>query len=147
MPINHAFAFNTGSTISGTIQVGDLAISDSVQNYGADYGNVKWWGGPDETLGYVIAESVPSNTQPTEIPGVTASVGFWRSNGLTDQAFVDLGNTVFGQNFTTASQTQNWLNNNGYWSSYQSPIETYFILFQDGSIMTTQDGYGIEKQY
>ena len=147
MVVNHIFTYNPGPTISGTTQVGNLAISELQESYGENYADFKWWAGPDETLGYVIAETVPSNTQPTEISGVTGNVGFWRSDGFSESAFVDLANNIFGQNFTTGSQAQNWLNNNGYWSSYATPIETNFILFQDGSIMTAQNGYSIEKQY
>jgi hypothetical protein len=138
------FAYNTGSTIDGTTQVGDLAVGTPTSGF---TNSPQFWNGPDEELGYVIAVPVSSNTQPTPIPGVFASVGFWRSADLTEGSFVELTNTVFNQSFTTANQAQNWLNNNGYWSSYPNPVETYFILFQDDTIMTAQNGDGIEKQY
>ena len=144
------FAFNPippSSPISGTTQTGDLAIGVLDEPYADNYGGVIWWNGPDEELGYVIAVPVSGNTQPTPLSGVTASVGFWRSADLTEGSFVELTNTVFNQSFTTANQAQNWLNNNGYWSSYPNPVETYFILFQDDTIMTAQNGDGIEKQY
>ena len=110
-------AYNTGSTISGTIQIGDLAIGLTEQDYSSNPGGVIWWMGPDEDLGYVIAVPVSGNTQPTEIVGVTASVGFFRSDLLTDNSFIDLANVVFNQNFSSASDTKNWLNSNGYWTS------------------------------
>ena len=147
MATTRPFTYNTGAPISGTTQTGDLAIGVLDELYSDNYGGVIWWNGPDEELGYVISVPVSSNTQPTPIPGVFASVGFWRSADLTEGSFVELTNTVFNQSFTTANQAQNWLNNNGYWSSYPDPVETYFILFQDDTIMTAQNGDGIEKQY
>ena len=68
MPTTRPFAYNTGSTIVGTIQIGDLAIGVDPLNYAGGVGGVQWWGGPDEDLGYVIAHTVPSGTQPTQVP-------------------------------------------------------------------------------
>jgi hypothetical protein len=59
------FAYNPSLTpISGTIQVGDLAVG-SVNGGGFNVG--VWWNGPDEEQGYVIAIPVPDNTQPTPV--------------------------------------------------------------------------------
>ena len=148
--IQKIFAYNTGSLISGTTQVGDIAVSEANVEYSADYGGLQWWGGPDETNGYVIAHTDPSGNH-NGASGGTAYLGFWRSTGLTDSDFLILCDSIpprIGDTpFTTANQAQNWLFNNGYWSSYPEPVETYFILFQDDSIMTAQNGDGIEKQY
>ena len=150
MAIQKIFAYNTGSLISGTTQVGDIAISEADVEYSANYGGLQWWGGPDETNGYVIAHTDPSGNH-NGASGGTAYLGFWRSTGLTDSDFLILCDSIpprIGDTpFTTANQAQNWLFNNGYWSSYPEPVETYFILFQDDSIMTAQNGDGIEKQY
>ena len=62
-------AYNTGSTISGTIQVGNLAVGTTVQDYSSNLGGVTWWMGPNEELGYVIAKPISGNTQPTPILG------------------------------------------------------------------------------
>jgi hypothetical protein len=48
----------------------------------------------------------------------TASVGFYRSADLTENSFVELTNTVFGQNFTNGTDCKTWLNDNGYWTSF-----------------------------
>jgi hypothetical protein len=145
------FAYNTGAPISGTTQYGTLIVGDIDVEYSADYGGVKWWGGANEELGFVIAQSVPTGQPvPSGVTG-TANVGFLRSKLLTSESFLNLANYVGAKNgqlpFTTSNQAQNWLNNNGYWSSYPVPSETYFILFQDNAIMTAQNGDGIEKQY
>jgi hypothetical protein len=142
------FAYNPGPQIPGTEQLGNLSIGAPISGF---TNNPQYWNGPDEEIGYVIAQSVSGNTQPTPISGVTASVGFYRSEYLTDESFITVANIVGYENgqppFTTASQAQNWLYNNGYWSSSPEPVETYFILFQDDSIMTAQNGDNIEKQY
>jgi len=111
-------AYNTGAPIAGTTQIGDLAIGDTEQDYSSSLGGVTWWMGPDQDLGYVIGVPVPSNTQPTEIPGVTASVGFFRSDDLTENSFINLTNVVFNQNFTTGYDAKTWLNGNGYWTNF-----------------------------
>jgi len=117
MATTRPFAYNTGSTIEGTIQVGTLSVGVSEQDYSSNPGGVKWWMGPDEDLGYVIAKSVPNNTQPTEV-GVTASVGFERTSSKTDELFIELSNRVVNQGFTDATQASIWLTDNGYWNSY-----------------------------
>ena len=61
-------AYNTGGNIPDTEQVGDLAVGSSGNRYDTQPGGVQWWNGPDEDLGYVIAESVPGNTQPSNVP-------------------------------------------------------------------------------
>jgi hypothetical protein len=49
---------------------------------------------------------------------VTASVGFFRSDDLTESSFVNLTNVVFNQNFTTGNEASDWLTSNGYWNSW-----------------------------
>ena len=60
------FAYNTGSPIAGTEQVGDLAVGFPTAGFLAT--GLQWWNGPDEDLGYVIAHTVPNNSQPTPVP-------------------------------------------------------------------------------
>jgi hypothetical protein len=64
MSTTRPFSYNTGSPISGTIQVGDLAIGYPTTGYTG----MEWWNGPDEDLGYVIAQPVSGDTQPTNVP-------------------------------------------------------------------------------
>ena len=102
--------------------------------------NTKWWNGPDESLGHVIAVPVATNTQPTPISGVSASVGFYRTNGLTDNGFISLAQSVArkygaGQTFSTADNAKTWLNTNGFWTSY-TPTSYVAGLFK-----TTYSGY------
>jgi hypothetical protein len=64
MSTTRPFSYNTGSPISGTIQVGDLAVGYPTSGYTG----MEWWNGPDEDLGYVIAQPVSGDTQPTNVP-------------------------------------------------------------------------------
>lgn len=125
MATTRPFAYNLGSPISGTIQVGDLAIGVSPLDYGTNPGGIQWWMGPDENLGYVIAHPTPSGTQPNPVLP-NAYVGFWRSSLLTEQSFVDLANNIPPTRgviqFSSATDASEWLTNNGYWNSY---VNTY----------------------
>ena len=67
MATSRPFAYNTGSAIAGTEQVGDIAIGTPTSGFIST--GLIWWNGPDEDLGYVIAHTVPSGTQPTPVPG------------------------------------------------------------------------------
>jgi hypothetical protein len=115
MSTSRPFAYNTGSTISGTIQVGDLAIGTPTSGF---TNSPQFWNGPDEDLGYVIAGPVPSNTQPTPISGVTASVQFWRSRDKTEESFIEIANYITGQSFGSGNDASTYLTTNGYWNSW-----------------------------
>jgi hypothetical protein len=123
MAFARPFAYNPGTLIPGTEQVGNLSIGAPTSGF---TNNPQYWNGPDEELGYVIAQSVSGNTQPTPISGVTASVGFFRTEDFTDGSFIDLSETIAQQSFATAADAKTWLNNNGYWTSYESsPVTGY----------------------
>jgi hypothetical protein len=127
MATTRPFAYNTGSPIDGTIQVVDLAVGTTNQDYSSNPGGVTWWMGPDEDLGYVIAKPVSGNTQPTPISGVTASLGFYRTKTLTDNDFIGLAEYVASKNntpqtFSSATDASIWLTNNGFWNSYITPV-------------------------
>jgi len=124
MAITRPFAYNTGTTISGTIQFGNLAIGNSQVDYSLDYGGVKWWMGPDEDLGYVIAHENASGNQPNPV-GSSAYVQFWRTNLFTDNSFLTLMNSLPTRNglspFTNTYDGYSWLTTNGYWTTFMAP--------------------------
>ena len=67
MSTSRAFKYNpSGTTISGTTQVGSVSVASSNVD---DFGNGGWWNGPDEDLGYVICLPVPLDNQDTPVPG------------------------------------------------------------------------------
>jgi len=142
MPTTIPFSYNTGSTISGTTQVGSLAVGTTDQEYSGNLGGVPWWMGADEQLGYVIAHPVPSNTQPTQIPGVFASLGFDRTKNFLDSSFITLAEYVSKkystpQTFTSAVDASIWLTANGFWNSYVSPV-----LYLDAGNPSSYPGSG-----
>lgn len=126
--IQKIFAYNVGSPIPGTIQVGDIVIIEDVANYSVNLGGVEWWAGPDESLGYVIVYPVPTGTHPTPIPGVFSYIGFLGTknmlNPFDEATFVELTNASFNQNFTSGNDASTWLTNNGYWNSWVSITPT-----------------------
>lgn len=52
MATTRPFAYNLGSPIGGTEQLGNLAIGTPTSGFTE---SPKFWNGPDEDLGYVIA--------------------------------------------------------------------------------------------
>jgi hypothetical protein len=120
MSTSRPFAYNTGSTISGTIQVGSLAVGTPTTGF---TGSMEWWNGADEDLGYVIAIPVPDDSQPAP-DGRTASVAFYRSTDKTEISFVEWVNNVFDQSFTNGNDASDWLTANGYWNSWIAPSPT-----------------------
>ena len=143
MPTTRPFAYNTGSTIVGTLQIGDLAIGVDPLDYSGGVGGVQWWGGPDEDLGYVIAHPTPDGSQPNPL-GIPAYLGFWRSEFLTESSFIGLAEYVSVQHgspqtFNSGSSAKIWLNTNGYWTSYD---EITPIIYLDAGNNLSYSGSG-----
>ena len=126
MSTSRPFAYNPGSLIPGTEQVGDLSIGSPISGF---TNNPQYWNGPNEELGYVIARAVSGNTQPTPLSGVTASVGFFRTAGFNDSSFIQLSEYISRkystpQTFSSATEASIWLTNNGFWNSFISVTPT-----------------------
>ena len=120
MATSRPFSYNTGSTISGTTQIGDLAVGMPIDGFEST--GLQWWNGPDEDLGYVIAYPQSGNTQPTPGGGF-ASVQFWRSSILDEGTFISLSEWISlkystQQTFISGDDAKTWLNNNGFWTSW-----------------------------
>lgn len=123
------------AAISGTQQVGSLAVGTSAQAYSTKPGGVVWWMSPDTASGYVI--SAPRAGQPNQTAD-TGTVRFWRSKLKTDASFLELVNKLskkFGggvlANVTAADA---WLTSNGYWTTWVQP-------YVAGLYKTTYAGY------
>ena len=87
MSTTRPFAYNLGLPITGTTQLGDLAIGVDPLDYPGGVGGVRWWEGPDEDLGYVICRPNLSGNQPNPV-GSSAYVQFWRTTSFTDNSFL-----------------------------------------------------------
>jgi hypothetical protein len=155
-PWTYAFAYNTGSTINNTEQLGNLAIATGLTLGGG----VEWWNGPDFQLGYVIARPVPSKTQPTPIGGLSAYTGFIRSDALNDASYVTMANDFKNRfinlpatgTFDNASQVATQANEDGLWTSWTPPIDqiiysgsNYNSLWTSG--VTISVGLGVQIEY
>jgi hypothetical protein len=117
---NRLFTYSS-TPISGASQSGNLAISTT---YIPGY---TWWGGPDESVGYVIAhaDAAPGRTERNKGATISGnSVGFWRTATQSDADFLSMFNGIFNQNYATASTAAAWLNSNGYWTSYSGSSST-----------------------
>lgn len=143
MANSRPFAYNTGSQVSGTEQLGSLAIGIDPQSSPGP-GGLTWWNGPNEALGYVIAYPQPSGNHPT--PTATDSyLGFFRSDALTESSFISLANYISNGatgTFTTGTEAKSWLNSNGYWTSYVGPVLSLDASTYSGSGTTWTDSVG-----
>ena len=120
MATSTPLAYNLGAPISGTTQVGNLAIGTPTSGF---TNSPQFWNGPDEDLGWVIAFPVSGNTHPTPVPGVNASLGFYRTSALDYNSFINLSeyvalNNNTPQTFSSATDASTWLTSNGYWNSW-----------------------------
>ena len=122
------FAYNPGAPISGTTQYDDLAVGNVDIDYSNNYGGVQWWASPEEITGYIIGNARPGGQPVPSGATGTANVGFFRSSGRTDQAFLNLANYIGAKNgqptFTTTNQAEIWLESNGYYTSFNLPTPT-----------------------
>jgi hypothetical protein len=118
--------FNTGSTISGTTQIGELAAGTSPQDYSTQPGGLRWWSTPNRDDGYIIAHVNTEANQPNPLSVPNVRVGFWKCD-KTEEAFIQRVEYISladgtPQTFTGGTQAKEWLNNNGYWTSYSQYI-------------------------
>ncbi len=101
------------------------------------YGNLT--SGSPDVYSYFV-NNISGNTQPTPISGVTASVGFFRTDDFTDNSFIILAQYVaneYGtpQTFSNGNDASVWLTTNGFWNSY--PASTTLIMNLDSTIGVT----------
>ena len=106
------FAYNSGSQISGTQKYGNLTVATSSQNFSGGYGGVRWFNGPDESIGWVLGFAREDNQQP----------GFIRTDNKTDAEFLAMVNNLSERRsqsaFTDGAAAKTWLNANGYWTNW-----------------------------
>lgn len=134
--------------ISGTTQIGDLAVGATSQEYSRNPGDVKFWMTPNEDFGFVIAKPISAGNQPynPSISATGAYVGFSRSTDFSDSSFVGLVNQIAAgaTAFTTTQgpQAKTWLNDNGYWTSYLGIVTNGLIIQLDADNSSSYPGTG-----
>ena len=147
MPTISAVAFNTGSTIPGTTQIGNLSIGNSVLDYralGNQYG-VTYYATPDQDLGYVIGYPdifAGHLGKPNDVP---AKIGFFRSSGLTESSFIITAQYVTQmignpQTFLSGIAAKTWLNTNGFWTSYPTILTNGLVMYVDAANSSSYPG-------
>ena len=146
MPTSRPFAYNTsGVNISGTYNVGSLCVGNNTsRDFDNETGGLTWWYGPDEELGYCIGKSVTTQNQPTPI-GNVGNVGFWRTNGFSDSAFLNLVKAITGRNFENTPSACAYLVTNGYWTSFNNLSVSYFLVSNRASYVRWTE-YGEETE-
>lgn len=149
MPTLNPVGYNPSQTpISGTIQIGNLAIGTTAQDYSSKPGGITYWMTPNQDFGYVVAKPIPSGNQPTRpaIGATAAYVGFSRSVELTDSSFVSLVNSIAAGatafTNTQGPQAKTWLNANGYWTSYLGIVTNGLIIQLDADNSSSYPGTG-----
>ena len=126
MKISRPFAFNIGAPLPGTTQVGYIAAGATATGYNAGYGGVRWFDGPDESCGYILAYPVLSGNQPNP-DNESCSIGFYGTDGFVVNSFVHSVNLLAAgsQDFTNGPDAYNWCLSNSIWTTY-SPDGPYF---------------------
>ena len=66
-----------------------------------------------------VATSYGEEVSGTTTSGNISRPQFWRSHEKTEESFVDMVNRTTKQSFTTGNEAKTWLNNNGYWTSWE----------------------------
>jgi hypothetical protein len=127
MPLTRPFAFNIGSPLPGTSQVGYIAAGGTATGYNAGYGGVRWFDGPDESVGYILAYPVLSGNQPNP-DNTSCSLGFIGTQGFIVNSFVQCANTLATESgdgpFSSGPDAYNWCMANSVWTTY-SPDGPY----------------------
>jgi hypothetical protein len=142
-----AFAHNpSGDPIPGASQFIPNQILPGAEKFvylawgtpdaGYEGSGLQWWAGPDEDAGWIIArinvDAEGNPQQPTEIPGVLAPLGFWCTDGLTDEAFLSVANNLampLEVTFDNVSNAYNWLKLNYYWTNYPNPLNEGLLAY------------------
>ena len=143
MAINYAAKYNPSqTTITGCTQVGNIAVSTdmSITNLSG------FSGGVDDTNGYIIiSDTVNAGLVGRSTGNRTGTVGassvptYWRSSLKTEPSFISLTNNLparrYQTPFTSSSESKNWLNSNGYWTSFTSTSSPLLLdLYPNASV-------------
>lgn len=126
-------AYKPTGGIPGTSRYQNLLVGTTDQDYtvvGAEYG-VKFWSSPNQDFQYVIAHEDPTGGHSGHTSGGLISpvyLGFWGTKnmgGKTDEAFLNLVNYLFNQNFVNPDVAYDYINTPGphyYWTNYKPSL-------------------------
>ena len=126
-------AFNSGSTIDGTTQLGNIAVGTTSQDY-SGLGGLQWWATTDLDIGYtIVKENLAGNTpNPLSIP---CFLSFWStdtnpalSTNFTVRGFTNMASAAAGTTYQTYTAAYNGLTAAGIWTNFDP--ETPLGLFE-----------------
>lgn len=137
MATSQSFAYNTGPSIHGTTQSGDFAVGTPTSGFTNE---PQFWNGPDQDLGYIITQPVPSGNQPNPVGG-PAYLGFFRTDGFSDSSFIELTSAIADQNFSGTTDAYNWLSSNGYYTTF-NPLPPSLLVYLDSGNSSSYGGSG-----
>lgn len=143
MTTTRPYAFNTGSTISGTVQSGNIAIGTTEMDYSSRIGDVTWWMGPDEDIGYVITGPVSEGTVNTPT-GENAFIEFWRTTGFSQTSLLSVINSIAKEKghstFNDLNNAENWfLYTIGGYISWRGEWESLTICSEENFDFITEN--------
>jgi hypothetical protein len=122
-------AFNTGSSISGSIQASKIsyAIETSGSNYRSGYAGKSWYSELPATTGIVFIKDTTSIGR-----GAPGNPAFWITNGTSSASILATVNGLPGspRNFTTTSSAYSWSLANGFFIN--DPNEPFNQIDTDG---------------
>jgi hypothetical protein len=141
-PTSRDFAYSTGAAPLGSTKVGNIIIGKPTNGFVGT--GLKWWGGPDEDQGYVIAKSslTPNWVTSVNRPSIDSNIGFSRSLVKAEKSFLDIVNNNYNQSLTSGSYAKNYLESNGYWSSFGGVVTNGLILYSDAGNPNSYPGIG-----
>lgn len=118
--------YTNPTTPSGYQRFGNLLVGTIQQDYSLNPEGVKWWASADIETYYVIGHVNPNGNQPNPDNIQPTYVGFWKTD-KTNEDFINRVEEISiqdgdPQTFTGGTQAKEWLNNNGYWTSYSEYI-------------------------
>jgi hypothetical protein len=140
MATTRPFAYNpTQTVISGTTNIGTLCVGDDSLDYSSNPGGLTWWMGPNEDPKYIIAKDYPAGNRPTPIGNI--GTVFFKKSSKNDTAFINLVNRISGITQGNIQDSLDWLDTNGYWTSYApGVITTGLRLYLDAGDSSSYPG-------
>lgn len=139
------FTYNPNSPLPGYEQIQDLIIGSIGQNP-SNLAPYKWFMGPEENGRYIFAKAVSLRNIPTPDGLNDGNVTFYTSDSnnisfLNTCRYIRKIETGIDSSFSNTSDALEWLNTNGYWTSYTSdlwtPSQITTWVWYDASVSTS----------
>ena len=161
MPTIIPVAYNTGSPIAGTLQVGDIAVGNTNQDY-SGLGGLQWWASTDLDQGFAIITPNPAGDTPNPL-SISCFLSFWNTDtnpaagtNFTVRGFTELASYIKNTQYPNYQTAYDTLTNDGIWTNFDpntplglfeienqiagTTIESPFFSFGSGGQSTPNEG-------